>query len=363
MDTFPDKLTAWLDNYAEENHLPGYDCAVRHHHREIYRVRKGFADVETQTPLTEHTLYRIYSNTKVITCVAALQLMERGLFTLDDPLTKFYPSFAGTLVRDGDTVRPATRPITILDVFRMTAGIGDGGDYRECVPRFVRDTAGKCPGSELPNYIASVPLLYEPGTEFRYGIGHEILAGLIARLTGQTFGEYLKANIFDPLGMENTAFSPEKCVSDEVATLYVLRDGVRGTIGNDHPIPPVLRESASGGLYSTVDDYMKFQEALCLENVLLKKETTDLMRRNHLTPEQHAYYGYHDKFGYGLGVRTVLDWANPGKIGPYGWGGMAGTYGLIDPENELTVFLGIQLIGGAEIQGTDVLAQIVYQGL
>ncbi len=363
MPAFSEKLTAYLDEYRANNRLPGYDCTVWHHHREIYRVRKGYADEEAGTLLTERTLYRIYSNTKVITCVAALQLMERGLFCLDDPLEKFYPEFRNVMVRDGANVRPPKRSVTLMDVFRMTAGIGDGGDYRECTPRFIADTDGKCPGEKLPEYLAAVPLFYDPGDGYQYGIGHEILGGLVARLSGKTFGEYLRENIFDPLGMRNTAFDTDECESDEVATLYVLRDGERQPLTGEHPIPRVLRESASGGLYSTVDDYNRFQEALCRENVLLRKETTDLMRRNHLTPEQHAFYGYRDRFGYGLGVRTVLNRANPDAVGPYGWGGMAGTFGLIDPENELTIFLGLQLIGGEEIQGKDILAGIVYGGL
>lgn len=177
------------------------------------------------------------------------------------------------------TVKEAENPVTIRDLFRMTAGIGDGDDYAEMGMQFYMETDGACPGVELPKYLARTNLLFEPGTQFKYGICHEVLAALITKLTGQSFSAYLKEHIFEPLGMENTAFRLSECRSQSLATQYsLLKNGELECKGKANClIPPILKESASGGLISSVDDYMKFQEALCRENVLLSKSTTDLM--------------------------------------------------------------------------------------
>ncbi len=357
---FDAELTEYLDRYMTEFQLPGYDCSVFLHHKEVFRRRVGYASLEAGLPWTESTLIHIYSNTKVIACVAALQLMERGLYKLNDPLYLYLPEFAHMKVRTPDGLKDARKPILIRDLFCMAAGIGDGREHIEHFKQFFQDTNGECPRSEMAQYLAAVPLLFEPGEGFCYGICHEVVALLIEKLTGVGFADYLKQHIFEPLGMVNTAFDPAECSSNELAVQYSYQgDGVLPKIEGrtNILIPPSLRISASGGLVSTVDDYMKFQEALCKENVLLRKETTDLMRRNHLNAAEMTGYGYPDNgLGYGLGVRTSLV-----GIGPYGWGGAAGTYGLIDPENELTVFYAQQMFGTRDIQRTRELEQVIYQ--
>lgn len=371
MASFEKNLTEFLNQVMAEYKLPGYDCSVYHHHQEIYRHREGFADLETKTPITENTLYNLYSNTKVISCVAAMQLYEKGKFLLEDNLSRYYPEFANVKVRNADgTVRDAEKPITIRDLFRMTAGIGDGGDYADMGMQFYTETNGACPVIDLPRYLAKVPLFFEPGTQFRYGICHEVLAGLIEMLSGQRFGDYLEEHIFRPLGMENTAFTLDKCKSKELATQYRYQ-GPDQELKNEGAanclIPPILKESASGGLISSVDDYMKFQEALCKENILLNKRTTDLMRLDQLDGNRIPGYGYaHVGMSYGLGMRTVINQAESGDpvgFGPYGWGGAAGTYGSIDPENEVTIFYAQHFFGTDDLRNNCLLRNIVYSGL
>ncbi len=363
-----DKLTAFLDAFADEYGIPGIDCVVYRHHEPVYRHMRGYADIENKTPISENTLYHIYSNTKVIACTAALQLYERGLFRLEDPLSEYFPEFAFVQVKDADgSLRAPKRPVLLRDLFTMTAGIGDGSDTQEIGMRFYAETGGNCPVRELPKYLAQVPLLFDPGEGYCYGICHEMLAALIEKLTGENFGEYLRAHIFQPLGMRNTAFRLEDCVSQEIAVQYSLQgEGREPKAEGTHNllIPPILAQSASGGLISTTDDYMKFQEALCREDVLLKKETTDLMRRNHLQGAQFAGYGYTQSgLGYGLGVRTVRDDQNPEAVGAYGWGGAAGTLGLIDPENEITAFYAQQMFGTRDMQGSGEWVRAVCEGI
>lgn len=365
---FQNVLSDFLNRAIERYRIPGMDLSVYHNHQEIFRFCAGCGDVENNVPITENTLYNIYSNTKVITCVAAMQLYEKGEFLLEDPLHMFFPEFRHMQVRTPEGgVADAKNIITIRDLFRMTAGIGDGGDYQDVGAKFYMETGGACPGSELPKYLAQVPLLFEPGTQYRYGICHEMLAALIEKITGKTFGQYLKENIFAPLGMDNTAFSLDGCRSKALANQYRYA-GEDQPLENKGPanilIPPILKESASGGLISSVDDYMKFQEALCREDVLLSKRTTDLMRLDQLSGSMRDGYGYTNiGMGYGLGVRTIINQAQCGipiGFGPYGWGGAAGTYGSIDPENRLTFFYAQHYFGPDDLRLHNTLRNVIY---
>ena len=371
MPKFTSALTALLDTIQAEHNLPGYDCAVWQNGREIYRHMAGMADLETGTPVTEDTLYNIYSNTKVITCTAALQLFEQGKFLLEDELSRFFPEFAHMKVRNADgIITDAKNPITIRDLFRMTAGIGDGGDYEEMGMQFYMETGGACPLIELPRFLARVPLFFEPGTQFKYGICHEVLAALIEKLSGMTFGAYLEKHIFRPLGMHNTAFSLDKLENKALANQYRY-------VGADQPlqplgaanclIPPILKESASGGLISSVNDYMKFQQALASGDQLLSRRTIDLMRLDQLQGAQRDGYGYTNiGMGYGLGVRTVIDQAAcgcPAGFGPFGWGGAAGTYGSIDPENNLCIFYAQHVFDSEDLRAHNRIRNVIYAGI
>ncbi len=367
MSALKETLTAFLDGFMAEYGLPGYDCAVWQRGSEIYRHSAGLADVENGIPYSKDTLLHIYSNTKVIACTAALQLWEQGLFSLDDPIAKYFPAMADMQVKlpDGSLVG-AARPITIRHLFTMTAGIGDGGDYADMGMQFYMETGGACPIEKLPDFLARTPLKFHPGEGFCYGICHEVLAALIVKLTGESFAGYLKAHIFDPLGMTNTAFDPAQCASQELANQYNVETELKNLGNTNILIPPILTQSASGGLVSTVDDYMKFQQALCAGESLLKRDTIDLMRTNCLTGAAWAGYGYRpgaggQALGYGLGVRTVYDPADPTAKGAFGWGGAAGTYGLIDPEKQLVLFYAQQAFGTRDIQGSGELAKLVYQ--
>jgi len=369
--SFQKAIVRYLERAVERYGIPGLDLSIFRRHQEVFRCRMGYADVENRRPITEKTLYNIYSNTKVITCTAALQLYEQGEFLLEDPLHLFFPEFAHMKVRQPDgSLTDAKNPITVRDLFRMTAGIGDGRDYRDVGERFYAGTGGACSVSALPQYLAQEPLLFEPGTQYCYGICHEMLAALIEKISGETFGQYLQRHIFRPLGMERTAFSTDEEMRGDLAVQYRYM-GEGQSLKNEGPmnilIPPILKESASGGLISSVDDYMKFQEALCRGDVLLSRRTTDLMRLDQLSGSMRDGYGYTGiGMGYGLGVRTIIDQAGCGSpvgFGPYGWGGAAGTYGSIDPENELTFFYAQHYFGPDDLRLHNGLRNVIYSHL
>jgi len=346
MAKFDTALTTLLEQFRNQGVLPGYDIAVWQDGKEIYRQMAGYADLATATPITGDTLYNLYSNTKVIACTAALQLYEQGLFLLEDPMHLYFPEFSHMKVRTPDGgVKDAENVITIRDLFRMTAGFGDGSDFAEIGKNFQITSDFECTATRLTEALATIPLLFEPGTQYKYGICHEVLAALVEKFSGERFSEYLERHIFRPLGMNNTAFSLDKLENKALANQYQYVGGeekVRSLGPANFLVPPILKESASGGLISTVDDYMKFQQALCQGEQLLSRRTIDLMRLDQLSGTQRD--GYSDTplgVGYGLGVRTIIDQARCGSpigFGPFGWGGASGSYGSIDPENKLCFF-------------------------
>lgn len=370
---FSKDLDKLLDSIMEEFGIPGVDLAVWQGGKEVYRRMKGYADMETKEPITENTLYNLYSNTKVVAAVAALQLFEKGEFVLEDKLSRFFPEFKNMMVKMPDgSLKPAEKEITIRDLFRMTAGIGEGGEaeYKAIGQKFYMETNGECPLSLLPKYIAEAPLFFEPGEKFLYGICYEMLAALIEKISGLKFSDYLYEHIFKPLGMKNTAFTLERTESKALANQYWYR-------GKDKPLevkgakncllPPTMKESASGGLISSVDDFMKFQAALASGEKLLKRSTINLMRLNQLEGKQFEGYGYTNiGMGYGLGVRVIMDQAKLGStvgFGPFGWGGASGSYGSIDPENDLCIFYMQHVFDTEDVRTHNRIRNVIYANI
>lgn len=278
-------------------------------------------------------------------------------------------------VTTADGVRPAHTHITIRDLFRMTSGLqtGNADSGQDTVRRIMRENGGECPLLRLPDCFAELPLLFDPGTQYNYGISHELLGALVAKISGMSFSEYLKKYIYEPLGMNNTAFRLEDCVSKELATHYDYHPetGDWANLGTQNCLlPPFLKESGTGGIISSVDDYNKFQEALCTGDIILRRSTINLMRQDQLSDKlRDTYDGTAIGWGYGLGVRVYVDPVKcrippaefkPGFT-PFGWGGAAGTYGSIDPENEITIFYAQQAFNTAS--RTDDLHHIIYKHL
>ena len=315
--------------------------------REIFRHYSGKADRDS--------LYRVYSMTKPITVTAALQLYERGMFEIDEPLWHYLPEYEHMTVWNSETGRTeeAKNPILIRDLFRMTAGLCYGGTSSEPerLTQVLTDEMEKeNPGCgystrEFARRLAGVPLLFEPGTYWHYSYCHDVLAALIEVLSGQRFGEYLKEHIFTPLGMEHTFF---RCPADQAVHLMPCRyaDGAK-EFDDDRFGENARFESGGGGLLSTPDDYMNFALALTQGGTskngarILGRKTVDLLRMDQLNDESRKTFDwpYLTGYGYGLGVRTLLSPAAagiPGTTGEFGWCGVLGTWVLMDPAEQLT---------------------------
>ena len=303
--------------------VPGIDLVVYKDGECVLRYMTGYSDVENKIPLKGNERYNIYSCSKPITCVAALQLWEKGLFSLEDKLSDYMPEFANMTVKTEDGVKPAQNPILIKHLFTMSAGF----DYyltTENILQCKEDTSGRCPTRELMKYLAKDPLEFEPGSFWRYGLSHDVLAALVEVITGQRYEEYVKENIFTPLGMDNSSFllTPDEIETVSCQYRYNWQEKKVFPCGKDVQTFKLGTEYASGGAgcVSTVDDYIKFLEAIRVGGKIIKKETVEMMATDMLTDAQREVYWKNENHGYGLGVRT------PKKDSIYtdfGWDGIS----------------------------------------
>lgn len=338
----------------------GCGCAVAQDGDILFENYYGFADIENQKPITESSVYRQFSTTKLVVVTAAMILFERGGFLLNDPISEYFPEWSDTQVaerlEDGTyNIRPAKRPIQVKDCFSMAMGIGYGGDdYTHKMMEKVRNELK----AEVGDYtlrqdiyaMSKVPIRFDPGTHWLYGFGHELVAGLIEVISGKTISEFLKEELFEPLGMKSTGYRYFGDMREQMVTLYQInKDGIRVPIKGmfDERMEPDAKYEAGGaGLFSSVRDYLAFSQMLACggnykRNKIIGKKTIDLMRTNQLNEQQLKEFRnpYLDGYGYGLGVRTMMDLSQGSNtsIGEFGWTGMMGTYVVIDPSERVSV--------------------------
>ncbi len=374
------ELEAFLE-YITKWRIPGADCAIYHKNKPVFRYSAGYADVKSKKPITPDNLYYLYSTTKVITCTAALQLFEKGKFLMTDPVWEYLPEFKEMYIQKtaengvAELVK-AGKSIEIRDLFTMSAGL----TYDLNTPSIKavkKKTDNKCPTRDIVKAIAKDPLMFEPGTHWNYSLCHDVLGGLIEVVSGKKLSEYLDENIFKPLEMKDTGFYLTDEKKQRIATQYSFDDekNIAAAIPwtNEYKFGSEY-ESAGAGLISSVDDYIKFANTLCNKGKspngerILAKRTVDLMRTNHLDETSLKDFNWIQfrGYGYGLGVRTMIDKAKGGSLGPvgeFGWGGAAGAYLLIDPENEVALFYIQHMLNNQEPYVQPRIRNIVYSSL
>ncbi len=347
-------LTQFLDEIPERYGVPGTDCIIYHHHKEVFRHQSGYSEVETNRPMDPKQLYNLYSASKLVTCVAGLQLFEQGAFLLTDPLYEYIPEYRTMYIKDRGLVREASKPILVRDLFTMCAGFNY--DTRsKAILSVKKETEHRCPTMTVVKALAKESLDFEPGSRWQYSLCHDVLGGLIEAISGKTFGEFCRENIFMPLGMHDTTFLPDAEAEKRLAPMYMFNEETEQPerisaqnvfrFGSEY-------ESGGAGVVSSVEDYIKFVDALCSGGVaqngekILNRRTINLMRTCHLQGQPlQDFFEYAQNhmpgYGYGLGVRTMMDPVKGGSSGPvgeFGWGGAAGAYALMDPENDLAVY-------------------------
>lgn len=317
--------------------IPNFDLIIYKDGKCVLRHMGGFVDLDKKIPTSGKEKYHIYSCSKLITCVAAMQLWEKGMFSLEDDIADYIPAFKELKVKTEDGVRKAKNHIKIEDLFRMTSGLSYNISYSE-MEEYMNIPGNHCPTVGLANILAKAPLEFEPGEDWVYGLNHDVLGALVEILSGEKFEDYVKNHIFDPLGMENSTFSHPVEDWEGFAHQYQYNKetgefvpffGKKFYFGKEHA-------SGGGGCVSTAEDYIKFLEALRIGDIILKKETIEMMATDRLEDKHRE--GYHSKkypMGYGLGMRTPR--LDP-KRTEFGWGGAAGAFASVDPVNNMTIF-------------------------
>lgn len=335
---------AFLDSFLEMS-VPGYDCLAYYNGKEVFRHMNGYSDLETKTPVRGNEMYNIYSCSKVITCAAALQLFEKGMFELDDELWQYIPEFKDMTVKEADgSIVPAKRKIKIRNLFTMTAGFSYDL-HSPGLEEARQKTDGRCPTVETIKYLAKDPLVYHPGDRYQYSLAHDVIAALVEVLAQERFEDYVKKNIFDVLGMENTSFNRDKFDDSLFASQYSYNNEKQAVVNVGKKIQGYRLgceyDSGGAGACSTTEDYMRFLEGM-RKAIILKPQTLEMMNSPQLTPKQMpTYSGENDVMTYGLGVRTSKDKT---KITEFGWGGAAAAALSIDREKGLCVFLAKHLL-------------------
>jgi len=325
--------------------IPCFDLIVYKDGKCVLRHMGGYADPDNKIPIKGNEKYHVYSCSKLITCAAAMQLWEKGLFSLEDNLSDYMPAFKDMMVKTEDGLRKAKNPIKIKHLFGMTSGMNYKMHTAE-LEEYYAIPGNNCPTVETVNMFARTPLDFEPGEGWRYSVAHDVLGALVEVLSGEKFENYVKAHIFDPLGMENSTFLHPLEDWEGFPRQYTYNAETKEFVPTWKFWCHLGKEFAGGGggCISTVEDFIKFLEAMRVGDVILKKDTIKLMSTDHLTEQQRPMYPKGSpSVGYGLGMRTPRQ--DP-KHTEFGWGGAAGAYASVDPVNNITFYYAQHVIKG-----------------
>lgn len=383
------KVTAYLDTLEEKYSVHGLDIKITREHETVYRYMAGHSDYEKKVKVSDRDLYDVYSCTKVITMVAVMQLIEQGKIGLEDDLCKYLPEFENmqyaadfkmgefpfTWPTEESDLRPAQNKMKIHDLMSMTAGMSYDVAAKP-IRELVEATGGEANTRQVVAAMAKMPLLCEPGTRYSYALGHDVLAAVVEVVSGMTFGEYMKKNVFEPLDIHEMYYQTPASEEYRLSAKYG-RDWNTGEIRPDSSmIYRITRnyESGGAGLTTTVDEYSKVIEALANDGVgrtgkqILKPESIRTMSKNWLSAVELADFSMGGKvgYGYGLGVRTLIDpTKSRSPVGEFGWDGAAGAYVLVDPINHISLFYAHEILGMLEAYSEihPTLRDLVYEAM
>ncbi|MBR6918117.1 MAG: beta-lactamase family protein [Clostridia bacterium] len=374
------ELEKYQDWMSDEWRIPGSSAIGYKDGKIVYRHSSGYADVESGRRMKGDELFYMFSITKTVTSLTALQLYERGVIGLDDPVAKYIPEFANIKVRfkepGGDIIKKATRTMTIRHLLTMTAGY----DYTMTSPEIeaLRDPDGGITTLNMARGLAALPLLFEPGDRWCYGMSHDILAAVVEVASGKRFCDYVKENVLDPVGMKNSYFHlPKEEFESRAATQYCFDDKIQKYVKiplENWAIPGEQYDSGGAGLISDVADMALYAATLANGGVaqtgcrIIKRETIDLWRTNQLDDERMKWFdwGQYVGYGYGLGVRTHIDpekSGSPSPLGEFGWSGAAGAILIVDVEDNAAFFYAAHMQNNQESIVFPRIRNLFFEGL
>lgn len=379
-----DRLCDWL--------IPGNAIVIYKDNEKVFEYATGYSNLEERIPMTGKEHFNIYSCSKVATVTAAMQLFEKGLFLMSTPIYEFIPEFRDMKCLDENgNVTDCKNPITMFNLFTMTSGLLYG--YPKTLSEMNEKFGGNVPTLEFIKAIAKNEVLsFQPGTRFQYSYSHDVLAAVVEVISGMRFSEYMRKNIFEPLGMYKTFYHTPYNFDGVMAKQYIYKvtetDIVKlqstpvneqGTLeradwgnnlvyGDDY-------DSGGAGIITTMDDYVLLMHALCNDGYgtsgerIISKASIELMRTPHITQEQFKYctWGNMVGYAYGLGVRTMFDKTigsgSLSNYGEFGWGGAAGASVFVDPKERLAVSYAHHMLNPLEWYYQPRLRNAIYSSL
>ena len=384
-----DYLSDVINREIADGQISGASTAVLKDGEVVFRKEYGYADIENAKKMSSDTIFRLFSLTKPITAVAAMILFERGLIDLENPVKNYISGYENMyVIKDGNYI-PANSDITLHNLLNMTAGMVYGGDWCESCAEMqklydelkIRMANGEeFTTLQVAELLAQKPLMFHPGESWTYGTCSDVMGAVIEKVSGKKFSEFLKKEIFEPLGMIDTDFYIPSEKYDRLAQIYYY-DEVKKKLEvfndfhlllTDYKKPPAF-ESGGAGLVSTLDDYIKFTSMLLNKgeykgNRILGRKTVEYMTTNQMTDYQMPalYYGATKGYGYGNYLRILTDKAaaaTNASLGEFGWDGWTGDYVTISPKDNMIFLYFIQRCGAGCNETTRKLRQIVYGAL
>lgn len=382
-------LKNFMDNLVSMG-IPGNAAVVYKDGMKVFEYASGFSNVEKKEAMDTKKLLNIYSCSKVLTVAAALQLYEQGKFLLSNPLYEYIPEFSKMYVKDKDgNIHESKKAITLWNLFTMTSGL----TYETNTPAFKKAkaiTCGKMDTLQVIKCLAEEPLIFEPGERWNYSLSHDVLAAVVEGVSGLRFRDYVQTNIFDKLEMKDSYYTKSAEIESKMAEQYIYINDSSGTdivnlqksaqsfggkvqnAGKDNSLVfGDNYDSGGAGIITTVEDYAKFAAALSSGGIglngerILSSKTVKLLHTNQLNEYQLSTFSWPQLagYGYGLGVRTMIDTVKGGSNGSnneFGWGGAAGATLLADTKENLAVFYSHHMLNPHEEYYQPRLRNVVY---
>ncbi len=374
---------------VESGYVKGASALVIQGGKELYYNAFGLADAERGLPMQRDTIIRLYSMSKPVTAAAVMLLAECGELDVTEPVSCYLPGFAGQRGVDEKSGRelPAAREVTIFDLLNMTSGITYPDETTEPGRRMQAVVEGlvrrrmqgeRVDTQEYMRGIAGVPLVFQPGERWMYGFSADVLGGVVEKIAGVSYGEFLRREIFEPLNMPDTGFFVPEAKRGRFAQHYEPAEGGvlvphMGSHLGEYYGEDVAFESGGAGLVSTLDDYSHFAQMLAQGGSyggrrILGRKTVEFMTHNHLTAQQRVSLDWDSLKGYGYGclMRVLEDDSAAGSnasLGEFGWDGWTGNYVCMDSAEDLVFLYFIQRCGAGTTPLVRKLRMVTYGAL
>ncbi len=388
------RLDSAMSDWVKNKWVNGSVALIARKGKIVFYKAYGYNDPDTRAPLDKKGIFRIASQTKALTVTAVMMLWEEGKFSLDDPVSKFIPSFSNQKVlasfKPEDTtfsVVPARRPVTIRDLLTHTSGLGYPGIGTPAEKAiYAKNNLTGGVGvrnqtlADAMNRLGSLPLFFQPGEQWKYGLNMDVLGYLVEKWSGMSLEDFFEKRICQPLGMRDTWFNlpAEKgsrlvnfFIGDSLGTIKKQESTFDGNLDMKYPIQKTNYFSGGGGLSSTIYDYAIFLQMLLNGGEyngvrLLSRNTVRMMTMNQIG-DLHPNIGDHpeeNKFGFGFYIISEAgSRLTPSQAGTYSWGGVFSTSYWVDPKEDMLVIIYRQMWGPYVINTDKAFKPLVYQAI